>query len=447
MAISGQSNLKRYLPWIIGGAAAVFVALLAAVALLFFLLSGKVVVSGLTTSQDSVTLGQTVVATVKLENQGRLNHDYHLALLVDGKETATRDLSLKGRETREVPIDLTDLSAGDHKISMADYEKNIRILTPAAFTVADLRVDPPTCTLGESVTLRATIRNTGETAGVYTADAMMDGSSLPSQTVQVEPGSTNDVQITVASAGPGAHSLSLDNSSTNLQVLRPADITVTSWNASSQYVPLNKDLSLTVTLSNAGDIDGTYDLQVWINGEAQPVQSVAVPAQQSVDVPLTYQFTQAGTYEFKTGNDQALTIYAVEIQRPKNGALLNKKANGGSGRLTLVNNYDRDALFVLASSSDPSSPLLSVYVQGNSTAKNIKVKDGDYIIFYSLGNDFDGASKRFITDVSYSRFTDPIDFSTTRSGGYITYSIWTITLNSDSGNSSTDTVPADQFPQ
>jgi hypothetical protein len=339
------------------------------------------------------------------------------------------------------------MEAGVHTISVAKLSCEARVLTPAALEVVSLTAEPASCMAGENAVLHVIVRNTGETAGNYTPDATMDSSSLTQPApVPVAPGATADLQIPLTAPAAGSHVLELGALQTTLQVLRPADIDVSALTAAAPFVPLNQDAQLTATLRNDGDVDGSFDLTLLINGEAQHSQTITVPAQQTAEAALPVRFSQPGSYELKAGNAAPLQISAVEITRPGNGALLAKQANGGSGKLTLTNNYDQDALFLMASSDNPQQTLLAVYVHGNTTVKNVKVKDGEYIVYYSVGTDFDGASRRFLTNASYNRFTDNVTFKTTRSGGYVTYSVWTITLNSGNGNTSTNTVPQDQFP-
>lgn len=448
MAVSSQSSLKKYLPWIIGAAAVVVLGMMAAAMLLFLLvLRGNVVVTNLSLSQSSVTLGQDIGATVELKNQGWLAGKSHVAVTVDGQEKAGQDVTLKGRETQNITLNLADIPAGSHTICVADQTRDLKVLTPAHFEVASLTVEPASCLLGESATLRASIRNTGETAGSYTADVMMDGGSLPSPAaVPIEPGATGEVDIPLSSASPGSHVLELGNASAALQVLRPASIKATTLTTATKYIPVNQNAQATVTLYNAGDVEGTYTLTFLVNGKVQQTQDVVVKGQQTLDVPLTLLLPKAGQYELQVGEAPAQTVYAVQIGRPNNGTLLVKKANGGSGKLSLVNNYDQDAVFTLTSTNDPKTPLLSVFVRSKSKANNIKIKDGSYTVFYSLGSDFDTASKKFTKDASCYRFTDPVNFKTTSDNWYIYYSTWTITLNSGDGNAPTDTVPEDQFP-
>lgn len=446
MAISNQSPLRRYLPWILGGSGALLLALAAAVALLLFLFSGKVVVTGLTLSHNRVTLGQTTTATIKLENHSRVSRKYRLILLADGKEATSLDVKLKGSEIRDIALDLPDLTLGDHVIKAEEITQQVRILTPAAFTVVSLTADPPTSILGENVKLIATVKNTGETAGTYTCNATMDGVALPTRTVQVEPGATNTVEIPIPSAAAGLHAAQIGKAATMLRVLRPTKISISDISSDRHYVPVNKDIAIQVTLQNEGDVEGIFPVIVWIDGDAQPNQNVTVKGKQTVLIPLTYRFDKAGAHKIEI-NGSVLTINVVAVTQPGNGTLLVKKANGGSGKLTLVNNNDTDVLFILAKEADPKTPLLMVYVRGKSTTKTIRVKDGVYIVYYSLGSDFDSASKRFITDPNYSRFDDPISYSTKYDDYYVYYSTWKITLNSGDGNSPTRAVPEDQFPK
>ncbi len=448
MAVStrrGRHSKKRF-PWSIVGAVALAVLLLAGSALLYlFVLRGHVAAAGLSLSQATVTPEQGVVATVRLENRGWLDGDYRVAVLMDGQEKAGQDVTLKGRETRDVAINLIDIPAGSHKVGIANLSQDLRVLLPAAFEVIHFWTETPTCMVGENAVFKASIRNTGEIAGNYTATAVLDGSLIPPQTVRIEPGATVELQIPVTRPEAGAHVAELENASASIQVLRPASIHATELIA-QKYTEAGKDAQLTALVTNSGDVEGAYELKLLVNGKVQQTKDVTVQGQQTLRVTLTLTLANTGKYELQAGEAPVQTVYAVKIGRPNNSTLLVKKANGGSGKLTLVNNYEQDAVFILASAKDPKTPLLSVYVRGKSKANNVKIKDGDYIVFYSLGADFDTASRRFTKNAIYSRFTDPINYKTTKKSGYIYYSTWTITLKSSEGNATTDIVPEEQFP-
>ncbi len=446
MAVSTRRRHKKRFPRFPIGMVALAVLLLAGAALLYlFVLRGHVVAAGLTLSQATVTPEQGVVATVRLENRGWLDGDYRVAVLVDGQEKAGQDVTLKGRETRDVAINLIDIPSGSHKISTANLAQDLKVLTPAAFEVIHFWTDTPTCMVGENAVFKASIRNTGEIAGNYTATAVLDGNLIPPQTVRIEPGATVELQIPVTRPEAGAHVVELENASASLQVLRPASIHTTDLIA-QKYTEAGKDAQLTALVTNAGDVEGAYELKLLVNGKVQQTKDVTVQGQQTLRVALTLPLANTGKYELQAGEAPAQTIYAVKIGRPKNATLLVKKANGGSGKLTLENKYEQDAVFLLTNADDAKAPVLTVFVHAKGKASNIRVRDGNYIVFYSLGGDFDTASNRFTKNAIYSRFTDPIDYKTTKKSGYIYYSTWTITLNSDKGNATTDIVPEDQFP-
>ena len=149
-------------------------------------------------------------------------------------------------------------------------------------------------------------------------------------------------------------------------------------------------------MKNTGDVAGAYSLQLLVNGKAANTQSITVEPNSSKTYTFKVAQGKAGKYVLKTGAISQ-TLYVVVITRPKNGTLIVKKANSGYGRLTLVNGYkDRDAIFVLTSTSNPKAPQLTVYVRAGSKSANIKIKDGNYYVFYSTGTSYDSASKRFI---------------------------------------------------
>jgi len=124
-----------------------------------------------------------------------------------------------------------------------------------------------------------------------------------------------------------------------------------------------------------------------------------------------------------------------------NGAVI-KKSTKGPNTLKVEDNGDTDAVLTLAPAGSTSTSLM-VYVRAGQTATTNGVKDGSYDMYVASGHDWDGGAKAFTRNCAYEKFTDPADFSSTKS----TYTILTITLHASSGGnaSATPTDPG-SFP-
>jgi hypothetical protein len=114
-------------------------------------------------------------------------------------------------------------------------------------------------------------------------------------------------------------------------------------------------------------------------------------------------------------------------------------ATNGEGELTVDNGLDLDAVAVLSR----DSWLLAVYVRNNSSHTITGIPDGNYELFFTLGEDWDAAQGAFTRRRDLSRFEESFPFTSTPT----TYSVWSVTLHPvPGGTANSQDVPANQFP-
>lgn len=123
--------------------------------------------------------------------------------------------------------------------------------------------------------------------------------------------------------------------------------------------------------------------------------------------------------------------------RYPNGKDLSKPQNlGGAGKLEITNGTSSDAIAKLIDVKTNKTIRL-VYIQANNvfTIKNIKI--GEYILKFSLGNDFIPETNKFLRNQSYSKFDDTFDFQD---------SDFTVTLNPvEGGTAKTSSLNEEDF--
>jgi RNA polymerase subunit RPABC4/transcription elongation factor Spt4 len=126
-----------------------------------------------------------------------------------------------------------------------------------------------------------------------------------------------------------------------------------------------------------------------------------------------------------------------------NGTILSRNTGylDGLGQLTIGNGTGQDAIAKLVDAATNRS-VFTVYVAANSNYTIDKITDGDYKLFFNLGNNWDANVKAFTENSSYSVFEDDFNFATTNTQ----YQTFSVTLNSVAGGTAqTDDVDASQF--
>ncbi len=439
-----KSFFAKYWGLLLAGGLVIGLVLLAAIGTgAYFLLRSNVQANTIAISMDKPELGKPFSAKVELENKGVLSaKDYHAVLLVDGEEIDTEDLTLESKDPQTVTFDIKGLPAGKHTASIGGVEKEFTVYRPAELKLTGFTLSTDKLMVGEAVKVSATVKNVGELPGDFAGELTLDGGKLKTLEATVEAGQEQVLEAEFTMEERGSHSFALEGENRAVTVIAPAHVEVTGLKLSKAYPKPKEAITATVTMQNDGDLPGKYNLILNINGKAAQEKEVTVEANSTLSVAFKVSQEKAGGYTIKVG-DFSQSMRVVVITRPANGALLVKKANSGYGRLTLKNGYKQDAIIILASTSNPKVPLLTVYVRAGSTTSKIKVKDGTYYIFYSVGSNYDSASKKFITEPSYGRFQESIKFTTTRS----TYSLWNVSIGVSGGNAGSIGLGEDEFPK
>ena len=113
----------------------------------------------------------------------------------------------------------------------------------------------------------------------------------------------------------------------------------------------------------------------------------------------------------------------------------------GDGELEIDNGTNSDALAKLITGG---TSIYSVYIKANTNYTIKNITDGTYWLIFSLGNDWNSATKTFNQSTGYSSFADTFDFTTTDTE-YTTYSV---SLNPvEGGTAQLNDVDASRFNQ
>jgi hypothetical protein len=89
---------------------------------------------------------------------------------------------------------------------------------PAEFEVGPIIFKPPVVMVGDSVAIEATVNNSGDLAGTYTAILLLDGHEAGRKDINVEPGSSQEVSFQLSQTVAGSHQLVISSSSAALTV-------------------------------------------------------------------------------------------------------------------------------------------------------------------------------------------------------------------------------------
>ena len=127
--------------------------------------------------------------------------------------------------------------------------------------------------------------------------------------------------------------------------------------------------------------------------------------------------------------------------RPNTGVLVNNIGSPGWGELIVDNGSNLDHMVLLTDLND--NVIGAAYVRMDDTYTFAGVPDGDYLVYFVSGSNWNEQEKMFDEVSSYSQFEDSLDFYTDNNQAVT----WSITLHTVAGgNAETSRVNANDFP-
>jgi len=228
------------------------------------------------------------------------------------------------------PVDCTvDTSGGTvtARVSHLGCYAVIAPLHPAAFAASDLTITPATTGPGNTVTIHALVTNTGDITGMHQLVLKIDGNATVIQEVPLRGGASRTVIFTVARDNPGDYRVEIEDLSGSFTVEQdslppnPAAFVTSNLSVTPVMTTCGKDVTISVSVTNTGDLPGTYRVHLLIDGKVTASQDVSLEggAQRPVnfitsrDAPGTYQvsiddmkdsFTLRADTAITTGEEQ-----------------------------------------------------------------------------------------------------------------------------------------------
>ncbi|WP_276272972.1 CARDB domain-containing protein [Haloarcula litorea] len=190
-------------------------------------------------------------------------------------------------------------TAGNDETATADIE------------VTDAAVDQSTVQSGEAVGVSATLENTGDASGSFTAELRIDGETVETQRSEVDGGGSTAVGFSYTFQEAGEYDVAVSGTQAGTVTVRdPATFDVESVSVSESTVETGEQVGIDVTVANTGDTAGETDVRLAANRDQIGSRTVSVASGETETVSFEQTFEEAGTYTL-TANGQAETTLTV----------------------------------------------------------------------------------------------------------------------------------------
>jgi len=153
---------------------------------------------------------------------------------------------------------------------------------PAAFSVSNLTVDPDTAGIENTITVRVLVTNTGDLSGTYRLALKINGETTAIQEVNLKAQDSQSVIFTTIQDSPGTYTVEIEQLSGTFPVeatsspLNPATFVTSNLTVSPRDVKCGEDVSISILVTNTGDLQGTYRVELQINGAVTASQDVSL---------------------------------------------------------------------------------------------------------------------------------------------------------------------------
>jgi|GEM_PF-2590788 len=215
------------------------------------------------------------------------------------------------------------VTADKEDTSTATYvpdSTTVDVLAPANLSIADYSVSNDSVWTNETIFIGAGVQNTGDWAGTMDVTLYADGVAVNTTTVEVGPNNATTVSFQHDFDTTGTHNLTVNNEpATDIEVTErpPAEISITNVSYEPETtVAVNQTITANITIKNTGGEAGEQNITIYANDRRKVWGNFSIPAQSTIQLPLEFSFTQAGTYDLSVNGipDSNQTIEVTDAE-------------------------------------------------------------------------------------------------------------------------------------
>ncbi len=272
--------------------------------------------SDLSISPSEVGVGEEVTISVLVTNSGDLSGTYELILRIDDAVVATEDVTLDAGGSQTVTFTTSKDVAGTYSVKVGGLVGILSVKGPAAFATSGLTITPAEVEVGETVTISVVVANTGGLSASYKVTLEVDTVAVDSRSITLDGGASVIVPFTTSRDVAGTYAVSVDGLSGTFKVktppvvpeVKPAAFTVSQLSISPAEVEIGETVTISVLVANTGDLSGSYEVALKIDGVAVATGDVTLEGGASQKVIFTTSRDTAGTYAISVEGRQGTLV-------------------------------------------------------------------------------------------------------------------------------------------
>ncbi|MBI4283225.1 MAG: hypothetical protein HY663_02005, partial [Chloroflexi bacterium] len=204
---------------------------------------------------------------------------------------------------------------------------------PATFITSGLTISPPEVDSGGNVTISTLVTNVGDLTGSYGVILKIDNLTVATKYVTLAGNTSQTVTFTATKSVAGNYAVSVDGQSGRFMVKAlpalpsppaPAAFAISSLSISPAEVTTGKTVTISVLVTNTGDLTGTYQAILKIGGTVTGTKEITLAGGASQTITFTASKDVAGSFAVNIdGQSGRLTVKTPIVPaRPTNWWLI-----------------------------------------------------------------------------------------------------------------------------
>ncbi len=259
-------------------------------------------VTGLALDPQVAEPNEAVAIRAQVANQGGQSGTLTVLLKVNSKPLDTLDVTLSPGETGEAVFYLKQQEEGTYQIQVEQQTATLEIskkLSLASISYGNLSVSPKQVAPKEPVTVTVQVTNSGDTSGKADIQVLLNDILYRVTPVRLPGKLTVPVKITLAQDQPGTYKVTVGGLSDTFTVVKPlakAVFAVSKLDVRPAEVKAGERVTIVATVANTGDVQGTFDVVLLINGKQEAKETVTLEGKGVIPVIFDVTKKDPGDY-------------------------------------------------------------------------------------------------------------------------------------------------------
>ena len=262
-------------------------------------------------AKREIRVDERLVLSWTIENTGYAAGETSRQLKVNNELTKTLTGQAGPGESASLQFEFQPSAPGTYVITLEGAPPvSIVVREPASIKLSRLEVSPQKLRVGETVSLAYEAANVGGAPGTARFDVLLNGRTVRTEEVNLEPGKSASRVIQLTIEQRGANLVRMGEHEEQVVALAPARFVFGNLTLPRGPVPTGAIVPILVDVHNTGDEEGSAAIDVKVDNVVKVSKTQLLSAGERQRVELAWTPTASGTYSLAVADLPAQTVVA-----------------------------------------------------------------------------------------------------------------------------------------